>query len=260
MRPVTPPLSCPACGTRLPLADIETGADGQARTRCPSCRAALVWDIRVEREGPGRDGRDGPALSPEARLAALGDAARPPSRPPLAGLRRLAGLLVCLLLLVALLAQHAGFRTATWIANARLRPVIQGVCAELGCRLPLPREPSYLRVVERHVGPLPGIPGALRVELVFQNTAPFAMPAPWLDITFFDALRRPVAGRRFRAPEYLPADLPADQPLAAGQAIRSRIDIVDPGESALGFEFRFGYDPDPGTGIQWPGLRDRWPL
>ncbi len=250
---MTSPLFCPACRAPLPLDGIETDATGRARTTCPACRAPLVWQVRIEHDDPAPDERSGPSLSTEARLAALGDAVPTPDPRRFTALRRFTGLLVCLLLMATLIAQHAVFRTEQWIANERLRPIIQGVCAELGCRLPLPRDPAYLRIVERHVGPLPGVPGALRVELVLQNTAPFAQPAPWLELSFFDALRRPVAGRRFRPREYLPEGLSADRPLAAGQAIRSRIDIVDPGRSALGFEFHFGYDPAPGAGIHWSG-------
>ena len=252
------PLFCPACRVPLPLDGIETDANGRARTTCPACRAPLVWQVRIEHAAPVRDER--PGLSPEARLAALGDAPQTPTRRRLAVLRRFTGLLVCLLLLATLIAQHAVFRTTTWIENEHLRPIIQGVCAELGCRPPLPRDPAYLRIVERQVGPIPDVPGALRVELVFENTAPFALPPPWLELTFYDALRRPVAGRRFRPREYLPEDRPIDRALAAGRTIRSRIDIVDPGRSALGFEFHFGYDPAPNARILWPGAGSRGDL
>ncbi len=234
-------LACPLCRALVPPEGIGFDRLGRASLTCPSCHSRLEAEIRlrpVATDAPARQ----PGLDTETRLAALGDPH--PSTRPTSGrrLRRLGGLLACAVLVLALIGQHAWFRSEAWLRDARLRPWIEAVCARIDCRLPLPRQPDYLRIVERHIGRHPTVSDALRIELTFENTAPFTLPAPWLDVTFFDSLRRPVAGRRFRPEDYLPPELAPDTPLEPGRTLRVRLDIVDPGPKALGFEFAFGYD------------------
>lgn len=236
------PTHCPACHALLRLDDLALST-GPNRTECPECQSTLVVQVEVTfaNETGSMAAATIPVLPPEARLAALGET--PPTSPQTrpARIGGLTLLVSCLLLLALLGLQLAYFERDRWARDPHLRPALAVLCDHLDCTLPLSRDPTYLEIVTRSVRRHPDHPNALLVELTFRNLAPFAVSMPRLRLRFTDVRHLPVAEREFRPEEYLPAGFERDAPLGANEVIRSRLEIVDPGENAMGYEFSFHY-------------------
>jgi hypothetical protein len=80
----------------------------------------------------------------------------------------------------------------------------------------------------------PADPGALSITGALENQAGFVQPWPLLRVVLTDRYGETLRARDFKPAEYLPASQ-ANVSLAAGQAARFRIDVVDPGADAVGF-------------------------
>lgn len=81
----------------------------------------------------------------------------------------------------------------------------------------------------------PDTPGALSITGALQNSATFAQPWPLLRVELTDRYGDPLQARDFTAGEYLPVSQ-ANTWLGPGMATRFRIDVVDPGPEAVGFQ------------------------
>src|SRR5690606_8529135 len=86
------------------------------------------------------------------------------------------------------------------------------------------------------------LPNALLVTATIQNDAPWPQAWPLLELTLSDLDGNPVALRRFTAAEYLggPPEAPT---LAPGQSALARLEIADPGNRAVAFNFEFRCAP-----------------
>lgn len=81
----------------------------------------------------------------------------------------------------------------------------------------------------------PDTPDALSITGSLQNNAGFAQSWPLLRVELTDRYGDPLRARDFTASEYLPASQPATW-LDSGMATHFRIDVVDPGPDAVGFQ------------------------
>ena len=126
------------------------------------------------------------------------------------------------------------------LAKPNLRPLLESLCALSGCTLPTRRDVDALTLVDRQVRSHPDAPGALLLEGVVRNQAPFAQPYPVVEVTLSALNSRPVALRRFQPEEYL-ADASID--VAAGLPPRGtaplKLEVADPGDDAVSFTFNF---------------------
>lgn len=138
-----------------------------------------------------------------------------------------------LLVLQVLLADRA--RLA---ADARTRPFMERACALLGCTLPPWREPRAFTVLNREIQPHPSHPQALLVTASFRNDAHWPQPWPLLELALTDLDGSRIGLRRFRPEEYL-GGAPAREGLAPGQSATIALEILDPGNRAVAFEFDF---------------------
>jgi predicted Zn finger-like uncharacterized protein len=132
----------------------------------------------------------------------------------------------------------------TWAERYRLagipdfRPYLDTACAVLGCDLPLRHETAKLEVLEREIRNHPHASDALLVNATFVNRADFAQRYPIFEVTFSDVSGTPVAMRRFLPSEYLD-DVDLSRGMAPGQQTRLMLEIVDPGDRAVSFQFDF---------------------
>jgi predicted Zn finger-like uncharacterized protein len=143
-----------------------------------------------------------------------------------------------LLLTLALAAQYGWWDRNRLAQVAALRPVLEWLCQPLGCDLPLRRDLARVEMVGREVRDHPQVADALLVSAAFVNRAPYPQAYPVLQISFSDVSGTPVAVRRFMPEEYLHDKNPA-RGMAPGEETLVMLEVVDPGERAVSFQFDF---------------------
>jgi len=140
---------------------------------------------------------------------------------------------------LSLLAQIGYAERAMVLDDARLRPALDGVCAALGCRLPLRHDPAKLELLSRDIRPHPSVPNALIVSATLRNDADFAQAFPDVEITLSDLDENRIAMRRFRPQEYIADSRNLASGLAPGATAALVFEVADPGKNAVAFEFKF---------------------
>jgi predicted Zn finger-like uncharacterized protein len=212
MSPVT---RCPACGTAFRITPAQLAArSGQARCgRCGNAfdaRAALVPDRGAPAEAAvgNADGRrrehfnDAPPGSLPGSdtgwRAGSKSGAPPPRRSSwtwgVAGAAALA----------ALGAQFVfHFRGEMALLWPAARPVLERVCAELGCDLPLPRHAELMSIEASDLQADGSSPGIMVLSATLRNRAAFPQQFPSLELTLTDAQDQALARRVLTAPDYL---------------------------------------------------------
>lgn len=144
-----------------------------------------------------------------------------------------------LFLALLLLGQYA-FVERHWLASMpRLRPALEVFCDLLRCDLPLRRDLGKMEMVEREVRDHPNVADALLINAAFVNRAAFPQDWPLFQISFSDVSGTLVALRRFRPEEYLDAGKDPSAGMAPGEEARLLLEVIDPGDSAVSFQFDF---------------------
>lgn len=144
-----------------------------------------------------------------------------------------------LVLIAVILFQVAYFARDELAKHAQLRPWLEQMCALAGCKIPLMRNVTLIKLVSRDIRVHPKITEALEVRATFVNDAPFHQPYPSLKLDLMDASGNRVATRQFEPREYLPAGTDFDTGFAPQQQVDVKLEIMDPERSAHGFEFSF---------------------
>jgi hypothetical protein len=162
----------------------------------------------------------------------------PPKIAPLsrAGRWRLAAALALtsfVLMVQIVLADWARFAASpTW------RPWMAGLCARAGCTLPAWHEPGAFVVLSREIQPHPSNAQALLVTASFRNDADDVQDWPLLELALTDLDGSRIGLRRFAPRDYL-GGTPSSDGLAPGQSATVALEILDPGNRAVAFEFDF---------------------
>nr|WP_010132304.1 DUF3426 domain-containing protein [Microbulbifer agarilyticus] len=143
-----------------------------------------------------------------------------------------------LLLMLGLVAQTAYFGFDTLSKRDPWRNLYAQVCPYIGCTLPPQVDINAIHTANLVVRSHPSIPGALAVEAVLLNRAPFDQPFPSLQLRFTDLKNSPVASRRFNPRDYLRGELSGRRLMPAGNPVHIALDIVDPGADAVNYELR----------------------
>jgi len=143
-----------------------------------------------------------------------------------------------LFLTALLLGQYAWSERYRLAGIPTFRPYLDVACATLGCGLPLRHDPAKLEVLEREIRNHPQVDDALLVSATFENRADFVQAYPVFEVTFSDVSGAPVAMRRFMPNAYLNGTDPS-KGMAPGQQTRLMLEIVDPGDRAVSFQFNF---------------------
>ena len=146
-------------------------------------------------------------------------------------------LLVLLLLVMALGLYGYRYRSELLLEPA-YRPMLQTVCATLGCTLPPLVDLDALKVVKRTVYSHPTIDDALVIDLAFINEAAFAQPYPILEIRLTNRNGGLVTKNNVAPAEYLER-WQADELLSSGERLDVNLTVEDPGQTATSFELIF---------------------
>ncbi|GLO43885.1 DUF3426 domain-containing protein [Pseudomonas putida] len=144
------------------------------------------------------------------------------------------------LLAAGLLAfQYVWFHFDEMARQDQYRPIFQQVCPLVGCEVPtrvdIARIKSSNLVVRSH----PDFKGALIVDAIIYNRAPFAQPFPLLELRFADLNGQLIASRRFKPSEYLSGELAGRGEMPSQTPIHIALDILDPGPKAVNYSLSF---------------------
>lgn len=96
------------------------------------------------------------------------------------------------------------FRTDIALAQPALKPLLEDVCARLGCTVPAPREPDKVSIEASELTPETGREPMLRLSALLRNNATFTQAWPNLELTLTDTNDRAVVRRVLAPAEFLP--------------------------------------------------------
>lgn len=159
--------------------------------------------------------------------------------PRSSGERRWPWVVACLVLMLSLAIQLAWAKRDDLIRNPTVGGWLRGSCNVLGCELPLVAAPQQLHLLASNVQAHPSVAGALVISASVRNDARFAQPYPVLTIALSDAQGRRIAMRRLQPREYLDDDAILRHGLAPGASAVLLLEVEDPGDKAVAFEFGF---------------------
>ncbi len=123
--------------------------------------------------------------------------------------------------------------------NSRLRPLLDRICDQFNCRLPMRSAVDSIRLVSREVRPHPSAPKALMISASMVNDAEFTQRFPLVEVTLSNLGERAIAQRRFTPAEYLAEIESIERGFPAGATAPLVFEVADPGQEAVAFEFRF---------------------
>ena len=160
-------------------------------------------------------------------------------RKPASAERRWPWVVACLLLTLLLGAQLAWDKRDELIRDPLAGRWLRGSCTLLGCNLPPVAAPHQLRLLASNVQAHPSVAGALMISASVRNDAAFTQPYPVVTVGLSDADGHRLAMRRLQAREYLDDKAILQRGLAPGSSAVLLLEVEDPGDKAVAFEFGF---------------------
>jgi len=245
---------CPHCNTVFRISDAQLEqSDGQVR--CGHCLAIFTADNPYSTsrfQSSTDETADNNPTSIEESLSAIetshivADVIPPELRAESRKGKKRFGFIGTLFLSLAILAGIAGilFQYAYYNRNnlvkiAELRPWLNLVCQQANCTLPPPKDLNLIALNSKNIFSHPNVSNALMVSASIINHADFAQDYPIIELRFEDIRGKTIAGRRFSALEYLA--IPEDQisKMQPDVSVNINLEIKDPGEDMVSYEFTF---------------------
>ena len=158
---------------------------------------------------------------------------------PYSTLATVAWSLAILALITTLAAEYIWFNQPELLQAARLKPITKKLCELTDCEHLQMRDPSQIEMISRNVYTHPNEKDALMVSTTLVNHAPYAQPYPRVQIDFSNVRGALIASRRFIPEEYLQIDSEQLQLLQSGIPTTFGLEIKDPGNEAITYEFSF---------------------
>ncbi|AWM90069.1 DUF3426 domain-containing protein [Pseudomonas sp. 31-12] len=153
--------------------------------------------------------------------------------------RRLFWLLLVLLGAAALAGQYIAYHFDELARQDQYRPWFQQLCPQVGCTVPSKVDIAKIKSSNLVVRSHPEFNGALVVDAIIYNRAPFSQPFPLLELRFADLNGHLIASRRFKPGEYLNGDLEGMAEMPPQTPIHIALDILDPGAKAVNYSLSF---------------------
>lgn len=148
--------------------------------------------------------------------------------------------LAVLLCLAAGALQFAYYNRTELVKINELRPWLEKACDLVAqCNLPQARDPSQFLLSSKNIFTHPNEKNALMVSATIINQADFAQAYPLIELRFSNVRGQTIAARRFSAEEYLGIDTEHISQIPAHTPISFNLEIVDPGEEMISYEFEF---------------------
>lgn len=153
--------------------------------------------------------------------------------------RRFIWLLLILLGAGALAGQYIAYHFDELARQDQYRPWFQQFCPQIGCTVPSKVDIAKIKSSNLVVRSHPEFNGALVVDAIIYNRAPFSQPFPLLELRFADLNGHLIASRRFKPGEYLNGDLEGMAEMPPQTPIHIALDILDPGAKAVNYSLSF---------------------
>ena len=153
--------------------------------------------------------------------------------------RRLFWLLLIVLGAGALAGQYVAYHFDELARQDQYRPWFQQLCPQIGCTVPSKVDIAKIKSSNLVVRSHPEFNGALVVDAIIYNRAPFSQPFPLLELRFADLNGHLIASRRFKPGEYLSGDLEGMAEMPPQTPIHIALDILDPGAKAVNYSLSF---------------------
>jgi predicted Zn finger-like uncharacterized protein len=219
---------CPNCGTAFRVTDQQLGAR-EGRVRCGRCdtlfdaRATLSSDPASrplpDRTGPPTSGSMAVLLGTDKDR--IFDFGPPPPHP----LRRLWWVGSVLLLLALILQGAYRYRGEIAVLLPETKPLLERLCVELGCDVPLPRRAELLSIESSDLQADGNNSSVMVLTATLRNRAAFVQAFPALELTLTSAEGQTVARRVLSPKEYVPQPARVDAGFAAGSELQIRVYI-----------------------------------
>ncbi|KIP99452.1 MULTISPECIES: DUF3426 domain-containing protein [Pseudomonas] len=147
--------------------------------------------------------------------------------------------LLNLLAATALAGQYVIYHYAELARQDQYRPWFEQACPVIGCTLPSKVDIEQIKSSNLVVRSHPEFSGALVVDAILYNRAPFSQPFPLLEMRFADLNGQLIASRRFKPSEYLAGELAGQAEMPPQTPIHIALDILDPGARAVNYSLNF---------------------
>jgi hypothetical protein len=147
-----------------------------------------------------------------------------------------------LALIATLGGQFAWYAKDLLAQDATARPYYKLACSYLGCGLPLYLNRRAIEATDLVVRSQQSNPPVLIVDAIIKNSGAFRQVFPDLELQFTNAENQIVASRRFSPAEYLAGEMTGLGYFPAFTEVRLSLEIVDPGDDALGYSLAI--EPD----------------
>jgi len=260
---------CPGCGTAFRVTPDQLAAR-QGKVRCGRC--AAVFDARETMQEAGAE----PSAQLEEHLDASGatvaaeppESATEPSRSPEspaeefeealdtqeappefdaapilrpAGRRRiwLAGSALLVLVLLAQIAMQ--YRGDIALLFPETGTVFRGICAALGCEVPLPRHADLIGIESSDLQADPSSPSVMVLTAALRNRAMFPQSHPALELTLTDSQDQPVARRVLAPRDYLGQGARLDAGFPANSELAVKVFLEASSLKATGYRLYLFY-------------------
>lgn len=153
-------------------------------------------------------------------------------------LRSVLALFALAILAAAFFVQWLFADTQRFVSFPSLQAYAIQICETVGCEPPYSRQPERIEIIERSVVSHPEIDNALLVTAKLVNQAKLPQPLPIVELKLNGLQGQVVALRRFEPSEYLAESIESGL-MEAGESVAMRLEILDPGEEAVAFQFAF---------------------
>ena len=153
--------------------------------------------------------------------------------------RTLTLLLTAGILGMSLAGQHLLRNQEHYSQQVRWRPLLEWVCANRGCDLPLYEDLSAIESSNLSVGSRPNRADTIMVQVQIRNTAPFEQAFPVMIVGFNTTDNELIALREFSPTEYLQGELPESATMPVMAPIPINLALMDPGEDAVNYTLAF---------------------
>jgi hypothetical protein len=153
--------------------------------------------------------------------------------------RTLTLLLTAGILGMSLAGQHLLRNQEHYSQQIRWRPLLEWVCANHGCDLPLYEDLSAIEPSNLSVGSHPNRADTIMVQVQIRNTAPFEQAFPVMIVGFNTTDNELIALREFSPTEYLQGELPESATMPVMAPIPINLALMDPGEDAVNYTLAF---------------------
>ena len=143
--------------------------------------------------------------------------------------------ILALLLIASGLLQYVWYNRDIYVQDDEYRPMYLAFCNRVGCGLPDYSNFSAISTSNLVVRSHPEFEDALIVDAIIRNSGNYRQKFPLLELQFRDIEDSLVAIRNFSSRDYLAGELRGLQYIPANTEVRFSLELVHPGEHAVGF-------------------------